>query len=290
MDYDFDAKQKGYRAPAWQAVDRMMKMPRGMRRVAILDTKQGLEVRHLVALGYRPENILAVNYNAAELAVMTKGLRADGIDGVRTKAGDFAAVLMKWDERLDVIGFDTTSNLRSESFVRLALPVEKHRPLCLVMVMLAGREQGRASSLIVETATHLPSRRDSLNQEAIPSHFSRIVVAFEASLVTAAYKGCHSHVSRLSWASYLSTSRQPMLWGVASMVPHPDGGRDRTLVMPPCQGGGSRLASALYLDSRTPEKIEREYQENVKRTERFLEKCRKIRASIERPPLPAPPA
>lgn len=219
MNYDFEAKQKGYRVPAWVFVERMCSVPRRLRRVAVLDTAQGLEVRHLVDIGYSPENILAVNYSAAQLAAMTKALRTDGIEGVRTKAGDYVEVLMKWDGKLDVIGFDTTSNLASGVFSRLSEAVAKHGPTVLILVALAGRECKESGEAFRAMGTLVPDRRTALNGETNQNHLSRARIAL--LMATESVRGhCHSHVVRYKSAVYMSTSRQPMVWAVAELSRH----------------------------------------------------------------------
>lgn len=52
MDYDFPAKQQKYRARLWSTVDLFSHRHRRTRRVIYLETKQGLETRHLLTLGY----------------------------------------------------------------------------------------------------------------------------------------------------------------------------------------------------------------------------------------------
>lgn len=266
MDYDFPAKQAGYRVPAWGFVDRLSTTPRRLRRVAILDTKQGLEVRHLIRLGYTPENILVVNYNAAELAVMTRGLRSDGIEGVRTKAGEFVNVLMAWDGPLHVIAFDTTSNLASKSFVSLAEVIEKHLPECLVSVMLAGREGRETCRSIAELSDSLTRRRDSLNRDVNPNHFAR-VTALLGSLVMPRESGgnCILHVPEFRWSTYMSSSGQPMAWVCARVVAHRRDKKPARSIFAHCVNP-IREARNLLMDLHELEGIRRE--ERVLQTER----------------------
>lgn len=208
MDYAFEAKQKGYREPAWMFADRMCKRPRALRRVAILDTAQGLEVRHLLSLGYRAENILTVNYSAAHLAALTLGLKRDGLPPTTTRAGEFGDVLSKWDSPLDIISFDTTSNLRARSFMGLRRAVGRHQPSVVMVVVLGGRETGHLASSIADVAATIAPKRDSLGKPRPASHYIRARMVFD--LLSAPYA-----IPHFRWSCYVSASGQPMVWAVS---------------------------------------------------------------------------
>ncbi len=218
MDYDFDAKQTGFRAPAWMFADRMCKTPRAFRRVAVLDTAQGLEVRHLLSLGYRPENILAVNYSAAILAAMTLALRRDGIEGVQTKAGPFAAAVVKAGGRRHVLSFDTTSNLRSTAFGDLTETIRVTTPEVLILVMLAGREAGQSSCSLEVITERCSSRHASNGSAVLASHVGRLKLSAILAL-TGPSLGCPGHLVKQHFGRYVSTSGQPMVWGVSALTP-----------------------------------------------------------------------
>jgi hypothetical protein len=220
MDYSFEAKETLYRTQVWGAVESFCSVPVKLRRIAILDTAQGLEVRHLLARGYSPQNILVINYSAAQLAAMTLSLRREGIEGVRTKAGDFCEVLMNEKTRVHVIGFDTTSNAASDDFERIAGPVLVHQPECLIEVMLGGREDWRWFELFRAQTDILGAcnSRDSLNQTQSASHHARI----DMSLLRATHidGDCIAHARKVKWASYSSASGQQMVWSVAKLRSH----------------------------------------------------------------------
>lgn len=220
--YDFEAKQAGYREPVWNVVDRFAATPRAQRAVMILDTKEALETRELLARGYSPDRLHVVNRSPAEVAVLTRRLRAEGLPDVQTHGCDFFKTAASVG-RLDVLSFDGTSNITGEAFRdgKLAAAIALTQPRVLVCVLLAGREGGVVGHVLRKAEECLLLNGYERFTELRASHMGRIMSALTcATSMGWSSHDCVAHVVDVQCGKYQSTAGQPMLWVVARLEPH----------------------------------------------------------------------
>lgn len=249
MRYSFAAKQDEYRAPVWRAVEKLSSVPVWKRRAVILDASEGLETRHLLSLGYRPENILAVNRSAAHLAALTLTLRRLGLPRVNTRAGEYAYAIADGCEisgwrHIDVLSFDSTSTVAAGKFHLLAAVVKTFRVGVLATVCLGGRERTRYMPTL--RGLSRPGARDSRNRLPSAPHEGRATAMMILGTVLLLKNGtqeCVAHVRKFRWSSYLSSSGQQMVWAVGALVPHAgDPNLFKALFLPPCLAPYGALA------------------------------------------------
>ena len=83
------------------------------RKVLLLDTSKALESKHLINLGYNPDNIHVANYSAGQLAGLNSTLRRAGLPRVHTHAED---IIMTAAIRgpFDVIAYDGCATIERE--------------------------------------------------------------------------------------------------------------------------------------------------------------------------------
>jgi hypothetical protein len=241
MRYDFHEKQRWFRQPVWDAVDAFMGKPRPLRTVLYLDTKQALETKHLLDLGYRPDNLHAVNMNPAEVAVLTKRVSSERGCSVRTHGKRFDDVAWGFGP-VDILSFDGVSNLCGGAFKNeLANAVMATTPRVITITVLVGRETAEWFEAIQEAAKNAgPVVKDSCNRDAGAHHWARIkgaVLAATTHMLSEDRTACVAHVERVRWGTYRSTSNQTMAWVVAKVVPHKRGcrpGRGDDRFVPAC--------------------------------------------------------
>lgn len=228
--YQFDAKAL-YRARRDAAIDAYCKVPKRLRRVAYLDTKEGLDTRYRLATGYSAENLYPVNDNPAHVALLTMGLRAAGLPDVNTVGLDFHEAFRRGriPHDVDVIDFDGMSQLHAHTgpmvHQLLATSFATRPRVVFAMTLLAGREQGLYRSLLRH---HIKCHTGatSYGQEVSDEHIARVNLALFAGGATygddGARTGCGAHVVDVKWDRYVSDSRQAMVWFVALMKRHTD--------------------------------------------------------------------
>jgi hypothetical protein len=173
MKYDFEAKQRQYRVSMWSAIDAMCSKPIKLRRVVYLDTSQGLETRHLLALGYAPDNLLAVNKNPAHVAALTLGLKRDGLPTIPVAGREWSR--FGFGHR-DIAAFDGTSNISGNVGGLMLLTLLETTPTVLAFTLLGGRERGEYIEHIRLGGLDpdLTSRRTSTNKQSNKNHLIRI--------------------------------------------------------------------------------------------------------------------
>ena len=199
-------------------------------------------------MGYRPENLTAVNSNPAEVAGLTRRLRSDGLPLVNIAGQPFEKVTWGFGQ-VDVLSFDGLSNASGAVGDNLLLnAVYATTPRVLAFTILGGRENARTMEVInlSRSRFHGEEVRDSLGRKTKASHYGRIrsVLINATGHATEEKDGsgvesCIAHTRKLFWGRYLSTSGQPMVWAVAGLAPHVKGqspknstsGRD---VLPAC--------------------------------------------------------
>jgi hypothetical protein len=228
MDYAFEAKQQEYREPVWRQVEQFSSKPPSMRKVVYLDTKQGLETRYLLGLGYSAENLFVVNRNPAEVACLTRNLKEDGLPLVNTYGKEFNKAIVEIPP-VDVLSFDGTSNLHSSLIALLSNAVKVLTPKVITFTLMGGRETNEELKEAINRNAGIQSwGYRGVNQ----AHLGRICTV--ACSITS-YKTercphgrsncrgcvtCATHIQRMEWGAYMSTSKQPMVWSVAELTPH----------------------------------------------------------------------
>jgi hypothetical protein len=242
MNYAFAAKQTEYRRRQWIMVDRLSKKPVALRRVLYLDTKQGLETRHLLSLGYAPDNLFAVNSNPAEVALLTSGLKRDGLPLVHTIGRDYISAMRpavdKAKAKIDVISFDGTGCLGrlTESVFGPASALAAQWGSVITMTLLAGRECGKYGDIVKDLAPCMAKTvRTSYGTHVNRTHAARVqALLMRVQVMSAVFacdkdgcegeenigKWCQFHYTACKWHCYMSESRQPMIWMVMTAEKH----------------------------------------------------------------------
>lgn len=157
--YSFGNK-KQYRRTLWHFVDDCLDRPARHRVAVYLDTSEGLETRFLLSRGYSPENLHAVNWNPAEVAVLTKNLARDG---VRIKTHGVEAFRAIRDAAkvapIDVINLDLCGPVSVSLMENLSALRDSLHETMVAVTVLRGREQGEVRDAITQ-ANERQSRGD----------------------------------------------------------------------------------------------------------------------------------
>ncbi len=255
--YDFREKE-GYRARREVAIDRMCNVNKKLRRVAYLDTKEALDTMSYLRRGYRSENLFPINNNPAEIAVLTKTLRAKGFPDVNGVGLDFEDALARRVPDVDVIDFDGMSCLHDKLVAMISRVVSSRPRAVYGATLLGGREQRRSGlfASFIRVQKHMRASGDStrwVTSTSFGTHVSEghaervlLLTTFglsgrmhpsgpykklsemsEAEKVEDAraakeieHSPCRIHIHHLMWDVYISTSHQPMVWVVADCRPH----------------------------------------------------------------------
>jgi hypothetical protein len=231
--YNFRGKNT-YRRKLWDFVDAQLGDSRRERRrrvVAVLETQEGLEVRELLRRGYTPENIYAINANAAILAHLTRNLDADGLPAVQTQgmARDYLAAIESIDRAIDAVNFDACAALGWGDAKSATDPREfwggyLHRVACRVRpggvvahTFLVGRERGEMNGALKEYQGFMVEDHGK-RVPATYLHRLQLALAF----VSSTYRNrCNLHVTDLAYDWYASSAgHQRMLWFAARVQPH----------------------------------------------------------------------
>lgn len=130
-----------YRKIVWNLVDSWMRKPRALRRVIYLDTALGLETAFLLRRGYQSQNLLPVNFSAAELAHLNRKF-----PDVHGKSGN----LLEMDRSFaDIIHFDATTHVQALACKDLSI-YDSVNSQIIIANIIGGRE------------TYLPSKEEHL--------------------------------------------------------------------------------------------------------------------------------
>lgn len=219
--YAFAAKDE-YRRKLWLWVDANIRPQRPVRKrvVAYLDTRDGLETRFLLSLGYRPEHLHAINSNPADMALLTMRLRADGLPQVQTHGIDFARVVESEKIRFDVMSFDGCGHIASPNTLRCVRKMSAvARPGCVITAtVLAGRESGFVARAIERAGDEA---HPSLGRK---SHLRRLL--WLEHVIVSEWDTGVNDFARRRWsvgarkrARYISSSNQAMLWLAVRVIP-----------------------------------------------------------------------
>lgn len=216
-------KQRWHRVAQLVSFDRLVDKPVRLRRAVYLDTREALQTIAMLRHGYAPENMLAINDEAVELALLTQRLDRLGLPRVCTKTGEFSEACQGLGE-VDVLDFDGMSHCGGEiGDVMLTNAAYATTPTVLSFTVLCGRENERGREAIKAIAEHhadrlTPSHDSSGRKVTNSNHWSRLkAVAINAC---AAHGTCLFHVKEFLWGHYRSTSGQPMAWMALKLVPH----------------------------------------------------------------------
>ncbi len=163
--YNFGNKRQ-YRRTLWNFVDRCFPdKPNSKRKVMILDTSEAGECKFLITQkGYRPENINVVNRNPAELALLTKRLKDEGIFGINTHKGDAFEILDKLVDSIDVVNLDLTGPIKSKLSNELEA-IRLHDELFISVTILRGRESRKEFVPVEFEDEEGIARLNKLNQD-----------------------------------------------------------------------------------------------------------------------------
>lgn len=229
--YNFPTKEL-YRNRREMSINKFCKKPVSLRRVAYLDTSEALDTLTYLSRGYRPENLYPINLNPAEIAHLTRKIRAAGYSDVNGIGMDFFRAMRERVPEVDIIDFDGTGCLDLEFSKDLTMLILDRPQIILCLMILAGRERDYFREGILEhnQATEDRPYHTSFNTEIRASHFTRMTIL--ARLVSGKLvksllddrpeldTSCFTHVERLFWDVYKSISGQPMLWTVVKYSPH----------------------------------------------------------------------
>ncbi len=282
--YDFKEKQ-GYRSRVWLEIEKRISKPRALRKVVYLDTREALETVFLLDRGYRPGNLIAINREPVEVALLTQRLDKLGYPRITTAGAEWDRVLSERlaGQRIDILNFDGMGNLSLTLINLLRESLHHVSPTVLAVNMLAGREAGDIKSFLfndvhggyVNLLKKLPDNVRTVTGKVVkPSHYRRVVGLI--SSVTS-FSPCLLHVDAMKFDTYLSVSGQPMVWCVVGLSKHRDMSaakhaevfakcirEDRMACLPAC-------VEERYLNRDSdPEYIEVERYVAAKRAERII--------------------
>jgi hypothetical protein len=222
--YDF-AEKSLYRNRVWMQIDKRCKRPKALRKVVYLDTREALETIFLLDRGYRPENLLAVNREPVEVALLTQKLDRLGYPRVKTAGVEWERAIRErlGGHRADILNFDGMGNYSLDLVNLLRSSVHIARPRVVAVNMLAGRETGFASDVLFDDASDRlcgGCRKTSSGKDVRETHLKRAFTIVRT--VTMAAKGveCDWHVDSWAWDTYRSSSGQPMVWTVFEISEH----------------------------------------------------------------------
>lgn len=277
--YDFGNKRQ-YRRTVYAFVDRCLgHRPVRERRVLLMEDVEALEVKFLLQHGYRPDNLVAVNVNAAVLATVTRHLDAAWLPRIRTMTGDVFDVAQRCrraGETFDVLHLDFTGPFTETMRDRLEdFRNEIVRNDSIVIVnMLRGREFDDLVRIRTAAQRHIVSSakevRDVLGRPFAPSaaglnDMSRVAGTLQAlqGFVNEEAIGCHFHLAGLHpddtnaepsvrFGSY-RTGTQTMRWVAAHLHAHRRGWMNalpfeqmRTMIDFYSQAGGAGYGMGLF--------------------------------------------
>lgn len=206
--YGFEVKQLEYRRRLWYWVEDQIgrKVPIGRRVVAYLDTGEAIETQFLLALGYAPGNLHAVNINPAEVAVLTKRLDSLGLPRVKTHGIDFVRTLREAAvQRWHVMSFDGCGPVASPNTLRCVRRMSELATAGAIVSanVLAGRDTGEAAN-ILRAEKHAGNSTHERRWEWL-------LRAFTARLRDGKATQIHG-VAATKRGLYVSASGQRMLW------------------------------------------------------------------------------
>lgn len=137
--YDFESKHI-YRKRRESAIDRSLHIPKALRRVAYLDTKEALDTISYLKRGYEAHNLYAINNNPAELAHLSIKLKSMGLPKVNTVGLDFEDALDRRIPSVDVIDFDGMGNISNKLAYMLGNITQSRPKAVYGITIMAGRE------------------------------------------------------------------------------------------------------------------------------------------------------
>lgn len=223
--YAFETKQQ-YRKRRNLAIDRANSSKRFRdRRIAYLDTREGLDTINYLQRGYRAKNLWAINREPVEVALLTQKLDKLGLPRVNTVGLDFEEALETRVPEVDVIDFDGMSNLHGNLIDMLRRILENRPKGTLGITILAARETRdyAPKDSQITWLRYLDGGVTSFDQQINIHHEDRLDTLLTS--ITGGYDDdgiafCSRHVTYLEWDVYMSTSKQPMLWCVVNYEPH----------------------------------------------------------------------
>lgn len=227
--YDFASKHL-YRARRETAIDRLANGNPYTRRVAYLDTGEALDTIAYLRRGYQPQNLYAINRNPAEVAVLTKKLKSLRLPSVQTIGLDFEEALQTRIPDVDVIDFDGMGCLSINLVHMLKRIALTRRKGVYCITLLGGRESNSLTWMFRDSEDKIlpaSSVKTSFGTDVNENHARRLHNCINALCIDDSQKDpnnalgeCIIHLTKLLWDSYMSISKQPMVWGVVAVEPH----------------------------------------------------------------------
>lgn len=231
-------KHRWQRIANLTAWDRLLSKPISLRRVVYLDTREALQTITLLEHGYDPKNLLAVNREPVELALLTQRLDRLEYPRILTYSGSFPDQLPAVGP-VDILDYDGTSNMCGSAYnIGLVNGILCYTPTLVSFTILAGRESKTFTSDLQKfisaysAAGVIAPSRDSSGHIQNPNHWWRLL--FCAHQVTG-YRHedtstCLVHILDWYWGVYQSNSRQPMAWITLRLEPHRHGESAQSLL------------------------------------------------------------
>lgn len=221
--YDF-AEKAQYRVKVWNEIEKICRRPKALRTVAYLDTRDGLETRFLLRRGYNPSGLLAINRDPVEVALLTRGLRRDGLPDVRTAGVEWQRAMAETSGTY-IVNFDGMGCFHEDLVELMRETVTNARPSIVAVNMLGGREQA-VERLSIRTNQELRStdgaelpKVTTFGKRVNPNHAERVWHVLKGT-IDLEPDTCLVHLTSVAWDVYMSESRQPMVWCVAGLKPH----------------------------------------------------------------------
>lgn len=226
--YGFGNK-KQYRRTLWRFIDDSL---RGVqlkdRKVVYLDTKEGLETEFLLDRGYKPRNLHVVNWNPAEVAVLTRRLRAMHIPDVNTYGIDVFEAIPKVGD-FHVLNLDLCGPISGLLLAELTLIAARNRAPEYVIAnnMLRGRELKEMGGCLREATGALDSKDSEILDQSCLFDYTEMdavrIIALrtvikegfwaEEDLEVTHYKYLMPEIIGMRAGMYKSTAgNQTMLW------------------------------------------------------------------------------
>ena len=231
--YDFESKHI-YRERRESAIDKVISIPIGLRRIAYLDTKEALDTISYLNRGYKAENLYAINNNPAELAHLTRKLDSLNLPHVNTVGLDFEDALNRRVPNVDVIDFDGMGNLSDKLGYMIGRITQSRTKAVFGITILAGRENISAGMWNILLKAYSQYKKDYMNKTSFETdvnvnHFNRLSLLTmmlnygrtdAKDTIKINNKKCQIHITKLYWDVYISISNQPMLWAIYRCEPH----------------------------------------------------------------------
>lgn len=257
--YAEGAKQK-YGREKWAAVEACCKngIPVHRRVVLYLETRHGHETDRLLRRGYKPQNLHAVNWVPAELAVLNARLKKERGITVVSHGVELTRAIRDTAGLIDIYDCDlTTTADRATSVMHLIAQLGKPSRVVTATVQCGREGEGWLRRTIKAMGREGVKRLSVIGKSASDNteHLTQLTandmqrLGFLTSSAAQANNDfdakCTSHIVKWRNGKYVSSSGHGMLWAVMKLVPHND--EDIREINELAEDTGLALASALHI-------------------------------------------